>query len=78
MKVYINSQGHMTKMTAMAIIAKPFKNLIFFSRTRMPTILKPGMKHQGEELYKVYVNHGPGMTLTYLMARSTEGAHAFK
>ena len=34
----------------------------------MPTILKPGMKHQGEELYKAYINHGPGMTLTYLTA----------
>ena len=35
-------------------------------------IVKPGMKHQEEEeLYKVYINHGPGMTLTYLMARST-------
>ena len=41
-------------------------------------ILKPGMKHQGEELYKVYINHGSGMTLTYLMARSTKGAHAFE
>ena len=29
-------------------------------------ILKPGMKHQGEELYKVYINHDLGMTLTYL------------
>ena len=23
------------------------------------------------KLYKVYVNHDPGMTLTYVMARST-------
>ena len=29
-------------------------------------ILKLGMKHQGGgELYKVYINHDPGMTLTY-------------
>ena len=41
-------------------------------------ILKPGMKHQREELYKVYINHGPGMILTCLMARSTKGAHAFE
>ena len=34
-------------------------------------ILKLGMKHQGMELYKVYVNHDPGMTLTYFTARST-------
>ena len=29
-------------------------------------ILKLGMKHQGEELYKVYVNHDPVMTMTFL------------
>ena len=41
-------------------------------------ILKLGMKHQGEELYKVYINHDPGMTLTYFTARSTLVAHAFE
>ena len=30
-------------------------------------ILKLGMKHQGEELYKVYMNHDLGMTLTYFI-----------
>ena len=68
MKVNINSQGHMTKMATMAINSKkPLK--IFFSRTRRPMILKLGMKHQGEELYKVHINHDPGMTLTYFTAR---------
>ena len=62
MKVYINAQGHMTKMAAMAINSKnPLK--IFFSRIRRPVILKLGMKHQGEELYKVFINHDLGMTL---------------
>ena len=37
--------------------------------------LKLGMKHQGEEPYKVYINHDPGMTLTYCMARSAEVAY---
>ena len=69
MKVYINGQGHMTKMAAMAINSK--KTLKIFSRTRRPMILKLGMKHQGEELYKVYINHDLGMTLTYFMARPT-------
>ena len=41
-------------------------------------ILKLGMKHQGEELYKVYKYHDPVMTLTYFMARSTKVAHAFE
>ena len=44
-KVYINGQGHMTKMAAMAINRK--KTLkIFFSRRRRPMILKLGVKHQ--------------------------------
>ena len=59
-KVYINGQGHMTKMAAMAINRK--KTLkIFFSRTRRLMILKLGVKHQAMELYKVYINHDPGM-----------------
>ena len=60
----------MTKMAAMAINSK--KHLkIFFSRTRRPMILKLGMKYQAIELYKVYITHDPGMTLTHFMARST-------
>ena len=34
-------------------------------------ILKLGVKYLGMELYKVYINHDPGMTLTYVTARST-------
>ena len=41
-------------------------------------ILKLGMKHQAMELYKVYINCDPSMTLTYFMARSTWVAHAFE
>ena len=29
-------------------------------------ILKLGMKHQAIELFKVCINHEPGMTLTFL------------
>ena len=49
-KVYINGQGHMTKMAAMAINSKNLLKIFF---------------------YKVYINHDPGMTLTYVTARST-------
>ena len=35
-------------------------------------ILKLGMKHQAMELYKVYINHDPGMTLTFFTARENE------
>ena len=41
-------------------------------------ILKLDMKHQAMELYKVYINHDPGMTLTFFTARSTYAAHAFE
>ena len=34
-------------------------------------ILKLGMKHHEEELYIVYINRDPGMTLTYFTRRST-------
>ena len=35
-------------------------------RTRKPMILKLGFNHREMELYKVYINHDPGMTLPYL------------
>ena len=71
MKVCINGQGHMTKMAAMAINNKKKTLIIFFSSTRRPMISKLGMKHQAMELFKVYINHDPGMTLTFFMARLT-------
>ena len=64
MKVCMNGEGHMTKMAAMAINSK---NLL---KSRRPMILKLGMKHQGIEVYKIYINHDPGMALTYFKARS--------
>ena len=70
MTIYINGQVHMTKMAAMAINnKKPSK--IFFSKTKEPMISHFGMKHQAMELYKVYINHDPWMTVTYFKARST-------
>ena len=41
-------------------------------------ILKLGVKRLGMELYKVYIIHDPGMTLTYFTARSTEVSHALE
>ena len=65
-KVYINGPDHMTKMAAKAINRKKS-----FSRTIRFISLKLGMKHQGKELYIVYINLDQGMTLTYFTARST-------
>ena len=41
-------------------------------------ILKLGMQHQGLELYKVYINDDPRLTLTYFMARSNLVAYMFE
>ena len=41
-------------------------------------ILKLGMKHQVDKVYKVYINHDSRMTLTYFTERSAWVAHAFE
>ena len=41
-------------------------------------ILKLGMKHHGEELYIVYINHDAGMTFTYFNAMITTYLHLSK
>ena len=41
-------------------------------------ILKLGLKHQAMKLYKVYINHDPGMTLTCFTTRSTSVGHTFE
>ena len=68
--MYINNQGHMTKMATMPIYGiNPSK--IFFSGTSGPILKKLGMKHRWPKYYNVYINHDPVMTLTYFKARST-------
>ena len=58
----------MTKMATIAINNKKSSKISIF-RTRKPMILKLGMKHDGMELYKICINHDPGMTLTFFTAR---------
>ena len=41
-------------------------------------ILKLDMKHRGIEVYTVYINHDPELTLTYFTARSTKVADVFE
>ena len=43
---------------------------IFFSRTIIQMTLKLNSQHKRLEPYKSYINDDPGLTLTYLMARS--------
>ena len=41
-------------------------------------ILKLCTKHRGMELNELYINHDPGMTLTYFTAKSIKVAHLFE
>ena len=41
-------------------------------------ILKLGVQHRGLELYKVYVNDDPWLTLIYFTDRSNLVAYAFE
>ena len=70
--------GHMTNVAAMVKNSKSFFLKIFSFRTRRHMILKDDVRHQEMELYKVNINPVPGMTLTYLTARTTHAAHAFE
>ena len=70
-KVYINGQGHMTKMAAMAINRKKtFKNLLLQNQKAndFETWCEASVT---VALQSLYINHDPGMTLTYFTARST-------
>ena len=62
MKVYINGQGHMTKMAALPIYGKNPSKIIY--RTKKIMIMKLGMEHYVLKLFKVYINVKPALTLT--------------
>ena len=63
-KVYINGTGNMTKMAAMLIYGKkPSK--IFFYRTNSPMIMNCCMVQYVLNLYKVYINDDPELTLSH-------------
>ena len=64
-KVYINGSGHSHDQDGHMV-----KTLKMFFGTKIPMILKLGKHHWGLEVYKIYINDYPGLTLTYLTARS--------
>ena len=49
-----------------------------FSETKRLISMKLCVKHRWLKYYNVYISHGPVMTLTQFMARSTWVAHAFE
>ena len=69
-KVCINGPGHMTKMAAMPIFGKNLKKSYSPGPAgRFPRNLV-FMLHRGLLPIIVYINDDPGVTLTYLTARS--------
>ena len=68
-------QATQTRLRPCPYIGKPST---IFSRSGSPMILKLGMLHQGLKLYKVYISDDPGLTLTYLTARSNWVAYTFE
>ena len=63
--MYIDNQGHMTKMAAMPIYGKK-PSEIFFSGTGGQISKKLGMERRWHKYYNVYINHDPVMILTFL------------
>ena len=67
--------GNTTKIAATPIYGKnPLK---IFSRTKRPMTLKHRIQHQGLSPNKVYANVDPGLTLTFINARSNLLSKAF-
>ena len=57
-------------------MVKTLKTIFFFGTKQLMT-LKVGIQHRVLEYYQVYSNNDPGLTLTYLMARSNLIPYAF-
>ena len=81
-KVYINGQGHITKIAVMSMYGRE-KNPsnIFFSRTKSLMILKIGKHYAAlgtQSLHLAYINDDPELTFTYFMVRSNLVACAFE
>ena len=69
MKIHQHNAGHITKMAAMPIYGKNTLK-IFFPGTTGLFLMKPSMKHQRLKPFFICANYEPGLTLTYLKARS--------
>ena len=68
-KIYTNYSGHMTKMAIRPIYGNNPLDA-FFTRTSKSMALGRVMYHWECEPYKISINAGSMLTLTYFMARS--------
>ena len=73
-KVYSNDPGHITKMVAMPIYGKNLNNL---PRNRRADDIESWYAALGAQVLQIYTNDDPGLTLTYLTARSNLVPYAF-
>ena len=67
--MYINGTGHMTKMAATPIYGKNLQK----SSSELynsPMIMNLRMEHYVIELYTIYINDGPELTLTFFTTMS--------
>ena len=64
----------MTKMATMAINSKNLKNLL---QNQKAYDFETWHEASGRGALQSFINHDPGMTLTYFTARSRWVAHAF-
>ena len=76
-KVSINGQGHMTKMAAMPIYGKTFKNLLLQNQKSYDLESWHVSLGGGVKLYKVYINDDPELTLTHFKTMSNLAKHVF-
>ena len=65
----LNHLANQSQTVYGAFLGRVNESLYNWSRPHMG--LNLGMKHQAMELYKVCINHDPGMTLTFFTAKST-------
>ena len=69
MKIHQHNAGHITKMAAIPIYGKNTLKILFQGTTG-PILMKLCMKYQRSKPFIIYANYDPGLTLTYLTARS--------
>ena len=69
MKVCINGQVHMTKMATMAMSSETFKTRL--RQNQKAYDFETWHEASGNVAHNIFINHDPGITLTYFTARST-------
>ena len=70
MKIHQNFAGHMTKMAPMPVYGKNNLKLFFLGPTGQILMKLLCMNNQRPKSFIICANYDPGLTLTYVTARS--------